>query len=270
MLNVYWLEQTEADVPTVDDWLSGSEAVRLDGMRIAKRRTDWRLGRWTAKRALAITLNLPSHIEALAAIEIRPAPSGAPEAFLADQPVAVPISLSHRAGAAICAVAPSGAALGCDLEVIEPRGNSFVTDYFTSEEQALVERASASDRTRLLTLLWSGKESALKALGMGLQLDTRSVTVDLVDELLHQGGGGGYIKDTGLTFPPSYGLTSWQPLHVRHADGQDFFGWWRYSGSLVRTLVASPQPASPILLERPDSELRKPHFPAAVLPSSRA
>ena len=181
MLNVYWLEQTEADVPIGDDWLSQGEAIRLDGMRIAKRRTDWRLGRWTAKRALAISLNLPSHPQALASIEIHPAPSGAPEAFLADQRAAVTISLSHRSGAAICALAPSGTALGCDLEVIEPRGDSFVTDYFTSDEQALVQRASVTDRPRLLTLLWSSKESALKALGTGLRLDTRCVAVEPVD-----------------------------------------------------------------------------------------
>ena len=50
----------------------------------------------------------------------------------------VTISLSHRSGAAICAVAPAGVDLGCDLEVIEPRSEAFVADYFTVDEQALV------------------------------------------------------------------------------------------------------------------------------------
>ena len=51
-MNVYWLEQTEEDLPAEDDWLNASEMARLSGMRFPKRRVDWRLGRWTAKRAL--------------------------------------------------------------------------------------------------------------------------------------------------------------------------------------------------------------------------
>ena len=42
MIDVYWLEQTEADIPAKNDWLSPNEAVRLNGMRFAKRRADWR------------------------------------------------------------------------------------------------------------------------------------------------------------------------------------------------------------------------------------
>src|ERR1700687_3935942 len=121
MMDVYWVEQNEGDPPAGDDWLNNSEAVRLDGMRFAKRRADWRLGRWTAKRALAVYLNLPTHLQALAEIEIRPAVSGAPEVFFANKPADVTISLSHRAGIAICSIAVSGAALGCDLESVEPR-----------------------------------------------------------------------------------------------------------------------------------------------------
>ena len=75
-------------------------------MRFAKRQADWRLGRWTAKNAVAAYLNLPSDPQALTDIEIRPAPSGAPEVFIADQPARVTISLSHRAGVAACAVTP--------------------------------------------------------------------------------------------------------------------------------------------------------------------
>ena len=104
-MDVYWLEQTEADVPAENDWLSASEAVCLNSMRFAKRRADWRLGRWTAKCALSAYLNVPAHPQVLAKIEIRPAPSGAPEVFFGNQPAAVTISLSHRAGIAACAVA---------------------------------------------------------------------------------------------------------------------------------------------------------------------
>ena len=50
-MHVYWLEQTEANVPEDNTWLSPREVAFADRLRFAKRRADWRLGRWTAKRA---------------------------------------------------------------------------------------------------------------------------------------------------------------------------------------------------------------------------
>jgi 4'-phosphopantetheinyl transferase len=230
-MEVYWLEQTEADLPAENAWLSANEIARLNGMRFAKRRDSWRLGRWTAKRALASYLNLPAHPHVLKEIEIRPATSGAPEAFLANKPAVVTVSLSHRDGRAICAVAPSGVELGCDLEVIEPHGDAFLSDYFTAEEQALVARAPAMDRARLLTLLWSGKESALKALRTGLRLDTRSVIVSPDDE--------------------SFDLNGWSRLQVRYTNGRIFHGWWQHTDNILRTVVANSPPDSPIPLKIP-------------------
>ena len=176
-MNVYWLEQTEADLPAENGWLSASEVARLNSFCFAKRRADWRLGRWTAKRAVAAYLNAPNRPPALASIEIRPAPSGAPEVFVADQPADFTISLSHRGGVAACAVSRFGVLLGCDLELVEPRSEAFIADYFTPEEQALVAQADTADRFPLCALLWSAKESALKALRTGLRVDTRSVIV---------------------------------------------------------------------------------------------
>src|SRR5262245_23332046 len=129
-MNVYWLEQTLADVPQDDDWLSPAEAVRFSQMLVRKRRDDCRLGRWTAKRALAATLGLPVHPRVLAEIEIRAAQSGAPEAFIHDRPADATVSLSHRDGVGLCVVVRAGVALGCDLEVIEPHSGAFIADYF--------------------------------------------------------------------------------------------------------------------------------------------
>ena len=230
MKQVYWLEQTLADVPAEDDWLDASESICLNGMRFAKRRADWRLGRWTAKCAVASFLRVPADPQALTKIAIRPASSGAPEVFFANEP-AVTLSISHRSGAAMCAVAPWGVDLGCDLEVIEPRSEAFVEDFFTQGEQALVAQVCAKERSRLLALLWSAKESALKALREGLRLDTRSVVVSL---------GEGTLD-----------LNDWSPLQVRCADGRSFDGWWQQTHTIVRTLVANPPPDSPILLSIP-------------------
>ena len=227
MMNVYWLEQTAADVPATDDWLSAGEKNRLAAFRIPKRRDDWRLGRWTGKRLVAACLGLPDTPSDLAAIELRPAISGAPEVFIAQQPAPLAVSLSHRAGRALCVVANSGAALGCDLELIESRSEQFIADYFTDSEQALMSRASAEDRSRLAALLWSAKESALKALHVGLLLDTRSVTVTLA------------LSSTA---------NDWYPLQVDYVGGQRFHGWWRSSNDFLRTLVAAPGSAQPVPL----------------------
>jgi 4'-phosphopantetheinyl transferase len=235
-MNVYWLEQTEADVPAENDWLSANEAGCLDSMHFAKRRADWRLGRWTAKCALSLTLDVPAHVQTHKKMEIRPAPSGAPEVFFDNQPAAVTISLSHRSGIAACAVAISRVEIGCDLEMVEPHSDAFVADYFTIEEQALVARASAADREWILALLWSGKESALKALRAGLRLDTRSVIV--------------------IPCAASFDLNGWNQLRVRYTggcrtEGQVFHGLWQHADHIVRTVVACPPPDPPILLKIP-------------------
>jgi 4'-phosphopantetheinyl transferase len=248
MLDLYWLEQTDSDLPPANDWLSASDAARMNALHIAKRRADWRLGRWTSKRAVAACLNLSAHPRALAAIEIRPADSGAPEAFVANQPAAVTISLSHRDGVAACTVALSRVELGCDLETIEARSDTFIADYFTTEEQELIVRAPLVDRYRLTALLWSAKESALKALHTGLRLDTRSVSASPVDAVRCRGQKRpGCPQDLALTLGAPAGPNSWRPLHV-HYEGQIFQGWWQHTGDLMRTVVAMPPPAPPIVL----------------------
>lgn len=248
MIDVFWLEQTAADVPSDHGWLSANEADRLQSLLVPKRRDDWRLGRWTAKRAVAGCLNMPHDRHGLSSVEIRAAASGAPEAFVANQPVAVTISISHRSGLAICAIAPSGGLLGCDLEVIEARSNAFAADYFTAEEQRVVARAPLQDHARLLTLLWSAKESALKALREGLRLDTRCVSVSLDDWYVRSDGGA--AEDPGPEARSS-DADSWRPLKVRHTGGQVFSGWWRASCSMVRTVVSAPPSTTPLLLRFP-------------------
>jgi 4'-phosphopantetheinyl transferase len=194
-------------------------------MPIPKRRADWRLGRWTSKQAVAAVLNLPVDLSDLANIEIRPATSGAPEVFLENHPADVAISLSHSAGTTLCTVAPRGTTFGCDLEQIELRSAAFVADYFTVDEKTLIEQAPVAERPRLVALLWSGKESALKALRIGLRLDTRCMSVS-PDGWVHQRG------------------QEWCPLQVLHSAGPMFGGWWRVQNNMVRTVVSDlPLPA---------------------------
>ncbi len=231
-MNIYWLEQTEADVPLDNHWLSPHEFDRLTAMRIPKRRADWRLGRWTAKQAVASFLNLRVDLPALATIEIRAASSGAPEVFLHDQPAPVAISLSHSSGIALCTTAVAGANFGCDLEKVEPRDDAFIGDYFTLEEQSLVRRTAIQDRPLLLALLWSAKESTLKALRAGLRLATTSVNVQL-----GQGWTALAAKGAHNSIIASY--EGWLPISVRYSADQMFTGYWRTEAHLVRTVVSN-------------------------------
>src|SRR6266568_411714 len=192
-MNVYWLGQSAADVPVLNNWLSAGELARLKGMRFEKRRADFRLGR----------------------------------------------------GTAICAIAASGVALGCDLEVIEPRSDAFLADYFTTEEQEFVACVQASERSQILALLWSAKESALKALREGLRLDTRSLRVEAVAAEMQEEG---QIRDSALTSCPSFVADIWHPLYVRFGADQVFQGWWQHANDVLRTMVATPFPSQPILL----------------------
>ena len=249
-MDVYWLEQSAADVPAADDWLSESEVAQLSRFRIPKRRTDWRLGRWTAKRAVAASLKLADDHRSLKSIEIRAATTGEPEVTLVQKSQPVSISISHRNGIAICAVAVGNVKLGCDLEVIEPRSYAFIADYFTVEEGELIAQTKGETKTLLVSLLWSAKESALKALHVGLRADTRCVRVNPVDSQGHwfeetSADAGKCNRSNDLS---NVSITNWRPLQVHCSDGVDYCGWWQRTGNIVRTVVASPSPASPIEL----------------------
>jgi 4'-phosphopantetheinyl transferase len=238
-MHIYWLEQTERDVPVHNKWLCPGEAACLSNLRFAKRRADWRLGRWTAKRAICARLAWPPYPQILKRIEIRATPSGAPEAIIAGLGSPLAISLSHRASTAICTVSEAGVMLGCDLEVIEPRTQDFVVDYFTTEEQSWAARTPSSDRPEIVTLLWSAKESALKALQQGLRLDTRSVMV------------------SQMAGAPD--LDGWSPLRIGCVDGRAFQGWWRTAEGVVRTVAADSSASSPICLALPETQFHPAH-----------
>jgi 4'-phosphopantetheinyl transferase len=237
-MNVYWLEQCVADVPVENDWLSARDVASLNAMRFEKRRSDWRLGRWTAKLALASYMHRPADAQSLAEIEIRPAASGAPEVVLVGIAADVSISISHSAGTALCAITESDEALandvGCDLETVEPRSDAFAADYFTIPEQEWIACADLADRAALLALLWSAKESVLKTLRIGLRMDTRCLTVTPM---------------SSVEFDAS---DTWRPLQVRLGSDRIFQGWWRYEDRLIRTITALSPPREPIPLEVPN------------------
>jgi 4'-phosphopantetheinyl transferase len=207
------------DVPAADDWLSSREAAWIARMRFEKRRSEVRLGRWTAKNALALYLRHPREAGDLRGIEIDRAPDGAPAPLVDGRAAAAYISMTDRADQAVCIVGPPGSRLGCDLELVEERSGAFVDEFLTEPEQRLVAGARGRDESRMLAnLIWCGKESGLKVLRTGLRRDTRSVEVSLPED------------------PP---VDGWAQLRVRAVEGSVFPGWWRRYGDFVLTMAAT-------------------------------
>jgi 4'-phosphopantetheinyl transferase len=141
--------------------------------------------------------------------------------------VELDVSLTDRAGWGVCLVGENLRRVGCDLEIVEPRSEGFVTDFLTPAEQAFVRSGHPTERDCAVNLIWSAKESALKVLRTGLRRDTYSVEVVL--DSLSPGPGT---------------ARGWTRLEVHTAEGGNLQGWWRRDGAFLVT-VASEQPLVP-------------------------
>ena len=212
--NIHFTIQDRQQLPAKTDWLTPTERVRFEGFRFEKRRQDWLLGRWAAKIALLEFSGLQQRD--IARFEIRSAPDGAPLPILDGRRCPVQVSLSHSNDRAFAAVLRGDDALGCDIELVEPRSAGFVETYFTAAERDRVERAESHLRNRLITLIWSAKESTLKALRTGLKADTRSVEVTVEDD------------DDAV---------DWQSAKTIATDAGEFSCLWRDDGDFVVSIV---------------------------------
>ncbi len=212
-MTAQWLLLSSSSLPEGDDWLDPEESKVLAALEFPKRRAEWRLGRWVAKHARAPFVD----VEDLTRIRIVAAEDGAPEAFVDGTPAAFRISITHRTDLAACVVT-TGGRVGCDLEAIETRTSRFVDDFFTTRERAWAEDGSPSDRDLRVALVWSAKESALKALRVGLRRDTRSMEVEI-----HEPRANGQ---------------RWHSLVVTaRPEGLRMGGWWRQERDMVLTVV---------------------------------
>ncbi|ABF39472.1 4'-phosphopantetheinyl transferase [Candidatus Koribacter versatilis Ellin345] len=220
---LFWLECTVADLPSDVEWLGENERLRYDQLRLAKRRADWLLGRWTAKSVVSDCLGMLRTPSSFRDIQILPDAAGVPVAQIGGSAVLVSLSISHRDGRALAVVGAPVFPIGCDLEIVESRGLEFMRTFFTEAEIESCHKANRGGE--LETLIWSAKESTLKMLSVGLRADTRSVSID--------------IDSRGRA------ESSWNPFTALVVDGHIYTGWWRVLASQVRTIISSRQSKMP-------------------------
>jgi 4'-phosphopantetheinyl transferase len=207
-----WHQAGAGEVPADDEWLTNSERAVLARLAVAKRRADWRLGRWTAKSLVAAVLGVP-----VLRVAVRAADDGAPDALVDGAVTGWSLSLSHRDGVAVAAIAPRPTRVGIDLETLETRSDAFVREWLSGDEQATLP-SDGQARDLQVLCCWTGKEASAKVLREGLRLDVRQAVVT-----------AGSAADT------------WTPLEVRwRAEGIAHHGWWLHQHSTVVAVVTDP------------------------------
>jgi hypothetical protein len=105
----------------------------------------------------------------------------------------------------------------------------FVQDYFTPEEISIC-RLEKGPGVFAANLIWSAKESTLKALRQGLRRDTRSVQIH-----------------------PDFSMreNTWSAWTGRCLESSRiFYGWWRSCEGYVYTLVSDRITSEPIQLQK--------------------
>lgn len=180
------------------------------------------------------------------------------------------ISLSHTDDHAMCAIVANGSDqiqaslllhtdsagqefVGADIEQIERRTWLFVEDYFTTEEIEQVKNTPAVLQDTIITAIWSAKEAVLKALHLGLTVDTRAVScVMRWEPATHEVPRSLRIRNgyrTSLGYP-IYESASWADFHAkcepklfRNCHGVDahhleISGWWTALDGFTLTIAS--------------------------------
>jgi phosphopantetheinyl transferase len=102
-------------------------------------------------------------------VDLAAGAGGKPE--LATEPGRLPFNLSHSGGLALVAVAPTGVAVGVDVELIRPRRDleRLAARWLASDDALAIAAASGpAEREALFYAAWTRHEARAKCSGAGL------------------------------------------------------------------------------------------------------
>jgi len=226
---IHWLVQSATEYSDLSRGIAPPgllhpvEQHRLAELKLSKRRSEWLIGRWTAKHLLQACIDRELNLRLpLNAIGIYNDAHGVPVAMVdcGGRIAEWAISISHSHDRGFSAALPDASiGLGADIEYIEPREWRFVEDYYTPDEIERVHVAPIEQRATFITAIWSAKEAALKALRLGLTIDTRRVNC-AID-------------------PRRYPWQQWLEFRITCTPGytETLRGWWRTWDDFILTMA---------------------------------
>lgn len=167
--------------------LGEQERDTFQALKIPKRQMEWLAGRLLVKELYRKVIDQSKPFNQ---IQIGRLDAGQPILLTDGQQTDVTISISHSNWWVAAALDPLGQPIGIDLEQVELRDEAFLTDYFTANERNWIENSPEFTRVQNTTLIWSCKESVLKALGQGLHIDLLRIKIGEIVYALSPGSFG--------------------------------------------------------------------------------
>lgn len=131
------------------------------------------------------------------------------------------------------------------MEYIEERSPQLVADFFTVSESRRLDEHQGEEKKALANVFWSVKESYLKAIEKGLNLDTRRIEIKRID---------GVRNDA-----------EWRDVQI-NVDGRDVRDWrifFKRAGDYILTICVPEKEETRLV--RMEIDLEKPLLPSSTV-----
>jgi len=199
------------EVKAVHEFLNEGEREIYWGFKTRKRQLEWLAGRVAIKSLYSRVNNLNvSSAELIVERET----SGLPYLVERGERASGRISISHNAGWVAVCQSDSELRIGIDLEEIRSRDPAFLTDYFSQAEQEQIMNGGIHTLDFRTNLIWSAKESVLKAISTGLGTDPLKVEIDGLHSFEKKNGWS--VLSAG--YPEDKTQTSWKIYYRNRID----------------------------------------------------
>lgn len=159
----------------------------LNNIKVLKRKSDFLAGRLAGKKAvMSYTMRMKNQSLQFSDIEIKKMETGEPSIYINNNSSNMLISISHSGifATAIVVNYPDYAGIGIDIEKIEKRDESFLDVAFNQSEIAIIKSNKLQEfnnpetgKDGDITKYWTIKESVLKSLSSGLNMDLKDIEI---------------------------------------------------------------------------------------------